>query len=396
MKKILASLLFLSIASAQAQVLDPENLETYFNEGVHLNYRPLHFKTRFRFRMQNRFTYETEDTERLSPKIVDFNVRRMRLRLDGSVWDPRLLYRIQLSFTRGDMDFDRTQYPNILRDAVVGWRLSDTATLWYGQTKLPGNRQRVTSSGSQQLVDRSIVNATFTLDRDLGAQFYQHFGEEQPFWVKLAISNGEGRATDNKDDGLSYTGRVEWLPLGAFKDDGDYFEGDLARELTPKFSIGAVYNINKKTTRPGGQLGTQYVTPGLNRDLQTWFIDAIFKHRGFSWSAEYANRWTDDPVFMDGANQVVIYKGQGINTQAGFLFDNNIEPSVRYSQLFADKEVLAGGANDRKEYTLGLSKYINRHTVKVQTDLSYDEELNRVRSTYRGYWVYRLQLEIGI
>lgn len=396
MKKILTSVLLVSTFSATAQVLDPQKIDSYFNEGVHLEYKPIHFKTRFRFRMQNRFTYESESAEVLAPKLVDLNVRRMRLRLDGTVWDPRLLYRIQLSFTRGDMDYDRTQYPNILRDAVVGWRVSDTATFWYGQTKLPGNRQRVTSSGAQQLVDRSIVNSTFTLDRDLGIQFYQRFMEERPIWLKLAVTNGEGRATDNKDDGMSYTGRVEWLPLGNFKDEGDYFEGDLSRELSPKLSIGAVFNANKKTTRPGGQLGTQYVTPGLNRDLQTWFIDSIFKYRGFSWSAEYANRWTHDPVFLDGAKQVTIYKGQGINTQAGYIFDNNIEPSIRYSQLFADNDTLAGSENNRKEYTIGLSKYINRHTIKVQTDLSYDELLNPVKNTYSSYWVYRLQLEIGI
>lgn len=369
--------------------------KTYFKDGIHFEYEPYHFKTRFRFRMQNRFTYETQDTEDLSAKVANFEVRRVRLRLDGSVYDPRLLYRLQLGFTRGDMDYDRTKYPNILRDAAVGWKFGDHTTLWYGQTKLPGNRQRVTSSGSQQFVDRSLLNATFNLDRDIGAQLYHRIGESKPLWIKLAVSNGDGRGTDNKDNGLAYTSRVEWLPLGNFKNEGDYFEADLERETSPKLSFGAVYQLNKKTTRPGGQLGTQYTTTGLNKDLETYFGDMLFKYRGFSWASEYAKRYTDDPVFQDGTSTVAVYKGQGINTQVGYVFENNIEPALRYTQLWADKDTLAK-ESDRKQYTMALSKYINKHTVKVQTDLTYDESLNRVLDTYHSAWIYRLQLEIGI
>jgi phosphate-selective porin OprO and OprP len=241
MKLFFSSFLLLLVclySSASLWAQDLERGESYFKEGINFEHKPSNFASRFRFRMQNRFTYQTEESQNISPDVVDFTVRRLRLRLDGTVKDPRFLYRIQLSFTRGDMDFDRTQYPNILRDAVVGWKLSDKTTIWYGQTKLPGNRQRLISSGSQQFVDRSILNATLNIDRDLGAQLTHWTGEDMPLALKLAITNGEGRATDNRDDGLSYTGRVEWMPLGSFKDDGDLFEGDLARESRPKIALG--------------------------------------------------------------------------------------------------------------------------------------------------------------
>lgn len=368
---------------------------TYFKDGINFEHQETQFKARFRFRMQNRFTYETEEAEKLSADTVDFNVRRMRLRLDGHVLDQRLLYRVQLSFTRGDMDFDRTEYPNILRDAVIGWKLREHTTIWYGQTKLPGNRQRVTSSGNLEFVDRSLVNATFTPDRDLGAQLHHRIGEERPFWIKLAISNGEGRATDNKDSGLAYTGRVEWLPLGAFKDEGDYFEADLAREPSPKLSFGGVYSLNKKTTRPGGQLGKQFETPGLHRDLETYFADALLKYRGFSWSAEYAKRWTHDPVVQDAGTTVAVYKGEGFNTQLGYVFENNFQPAIRFTKLKADRQTLAV-ENDQNQYTIALSKYLQNHTVKVQTDLTYDEQKNRILGEYSNSWIYRLQLELGI
>ncbi len=368
---------------------------SYFKDGVVLEHKPTHFKSKFRFRVQNRFTYETEDGDEFKAKTADFTVRRMRLRYEGNALDPRLLFKFQFSFTRGDMDYDRTNYPNILRDAVVGWKLTDKTTLWYGQTKLPGNRQRVISSGSQQFVDRSLLNATFNIDRDLGAQLYHQIGEESPVWVKLAISNGEGRATENKDNGLAYTGRVEWLPLGAFKDEGDYFEGDLARETSPKISIGAVYSANKKTTRNGGQLGKQFTTAGLNRDMETWFGDFLFKYVGYSFSAEYAKRHAHDPYFQDGTSNVTIYAGEAINLQAGYILDKNIEPSVRFTRLWADAETLQG-ENGRRQYTAALSKYFNHHKIKVQTDLTFEEQDNRLKSLYKNGWIYRAQLEIGI
>lgn len=394
MRKILISLLIPCAVFAQESSPIEESL-LYFKDGVVREFKPIHFKTKFRFRMQNRFTYDTEEAKKLSAKAADFEVRRMRIRLEGNVLDPRLLYKIQLSFTRGDMDFDRTEYPNILRDAAVGWKFTEYTTFWYGQTKLPGNRQRVVSSGDQQFVDRSLLNATFNIDRDLGAQVYHQIGDSKPFWLKFAVSNGEGRATDNPDNGLAYTGRMEWLPLGKFTEDGDYFESDLIREPEPKLSFGAVYSINKKSTRPGGQLGRQYSTPGLNRDIETWFADALYKYRGFSWTAEYARRWSNDPVFLDGTDTVAVYKGQGVSTQAGYIFENNYEPALRFTRIWADKDTLAGD-NDQNQYTLAFSKYLNFHRVKVQTDLSYIEIKNRVQNLYQSNWSYRLQLEIGI
>ena len=136
-------------------------------------------------------------------------------------------------------------------------------------------------------------------------------------WIKLSVSNGNGRGTDNKDNGLAYTSRVEWLSLGNFHDEGDYYESDLYREPKPKFSVGAVYSMNKKAVRPGGQLGEQYVTPGLNTDIETWFLDALYKYKGFSWSSEYAKRWTPDSVFLDERHKLQFIKDKESRPKLG-------------------------------------------------------------------------------
>ena len=43
-----------------------------------------------------------------------------------------------------------------------------------GQWKVYYNRERVISSGSQQMIDRSMINSYFTVDRQQGVSLYGH------------------------------------------------------------------------------------------------------------------------------------------------------------------------------------------------------------------------------
>jgi hypothetical protein len=89
-------------------------------------------------------------------------VRRLRLRLDGFVLQRRLQYYIQLSFSKADMELEGGTVPQTIRDAMVYYHFNKRFYLGFGQSKLPGNRQRVISSGNQQFADRSIAA---TIDR---------------------------------------------------------------------------------------------------------------------------------------------------------------------------------------------------------------------------------------
>jgi hypothetical protein len=61
----------------------------------------------------------------------------------------QILYAIQLSFAPGDVgEFREGENINIIRDAVVFYRPNKHWNISFGQTKLPGNRQRVNSSGA--------------------------------------------------------------------------------------------------------------------------------------------------------------------------------------------------------------------------------------------------------
>src|SRR5688572_15622128 len=168
------------------------------------------FSMNIRFRIQNRAAFQTESESDLTISRVEARVRRMRLRFDGFVYSPKLSYLIQLSFSRGDMDFESLGFPNIIRDAYIQYAVTKNFSVGFGQTKLPGNRQRINSSGDLQFADRSMVNSTFNIDRDFGVQLYYNNNLQGLHYVlRGAISSGEGRNIVSSDRGLAYTGRIE-------------------------------------------------------------------------------------------------------------------------------------------------------------------------------------------
>src|SRR5690606_38237632 len=149
----------------------------------------------------------------------------------------------------------------------------------------PGNRQRVNSSGQLQFAERSIVNSALTVDRDFGIKaYYTNKIGNSIYHVKGAVSTGEGRSVNTTDQGLAYTGRLEFLPFGNFTKGGDYSEEDLEREQSVKLSLAGGYSFNKATTNTGGQLGRDLYA-GV--DMGTLILDALIKYNGWAYAIEY-------------------------------------------------------------------------------------------------------------
>ena len=330
----------------------------------------------------------------------DFNalIRRARLKFDGFAHSPKLQYKIELGLSNRDMS-GASPYtnntPRFMYDAVIMWNFYKNFVLWAGQTKLPGNLERVISSGDMQLVDRSLLNRQFNIDRDIGIQIRHHFFLNNKFLIreKIAISQGEGRnITTGNLGGHQYTGRLELLPFGEFINDSEYSGSDLKREKTPKLMLAATYDFNHKAVKTRSNPGTYMVTDfGFHQtDINTLFLDAMFKYNGFSFMAEYANREAEDPFArnMDGSlTGEVVQVGHGLNLLTGYLFNNNWEISGRYTNVALDENIT--GENLEDQYTLGLSKYIVGHKLKVQTDLSYLSAVNGPDEL-----MYRLQLDV--
>ena len=341
--------------------------------------------------------WQSDDGSLVNPES-NFLVRRARLKFDGFAFSPKLKYKLELGLSNRDIsgasEFT-SNAPRYILDAVIKWNFYENFELWFGQTKLPGNRERVISSGNLQQVDRSLLNSRFNIDRDLGIQLRHHFKLSDNFVVKemFSIAQGEGRnITTGNLGGHQYTGRLELLPFGNFSSKGDYSGSDLKRESTPKLAIGATYDHNQNAVKNRSNQGSYMVTDDgfYETNINTFFIDAMFKYKGFSFMAEYADRDANDPFAKNADGTLTgdeVQVGNGYNLQTGYLLKNNWEVSGRYTNIDLDKTVT--GKNPEDQYTLGVSKYIVGHKLKVQSDISYlsiDGGTNEL--------MYRLQFDI--
>ena len=345
--------------------------------------------------------WDVNDEDGIHNSSSQFLIRRARLKFGGFVLNPKVKYKIELGLTnkdQGKVASDNNMAPKMILDAVVKWNFYKNFTLWAGQTKLPGNRERVISSANLQLVDRSLVNKIFNIDRDMGVQLRHYFTLGKNFTVveSLAMSQGEGRnlVQDNLG-GYQWTARVEVYPFGKFKGKGDYVGGAVKRQQTPKLAIGATYDINNNAVKDRSNMGSyMLIDDGLGyyeTNINSIFIDAMFKYQGFSFMAEYANRQADNPIAVnsDGSETGdVVDVGDGLNLVSGYLFDNDVELTGRYTTISLEKELT--GSDLQSQYTFGLSKYFTGHKLKVQTDVSYLDIENNDTSGL----MYRMQFEL--
>ena len=88
-------------------------------------------------------------------------INRARLKVGGHAFQPWLKYYWEYELSQSNLlDF---------RIEIEKWRwLSFKA----GQWKVEYTRERRISSGEQQMIDRSIINRPFTLDRQQGIELY--------------------------------------------------------------------------------------------------------------------------------------------------------------------------------------------------------------------------------
>lgn len=381
MKKIIAAILLLTVVSSASAQISKDK----FGKGLNIYGKDSSFHMKFGMRFQNLFSNEwtvnDDDLGDIGGYDANFLVRRARLKFNGFAFTPKLKWKVELGLTNRDISGgDTPEHRNVARvilDAYADWNFAGNFSLRIGQGKLPGNRERVVSSGNLQFVDRSRLNSRYNIDRDMGLMLTHHFTLGKNFVIieKASLSQGEGRdITAGYNDGFCYTFRAEFLPFGKFKSKGDYVNVDLKREQKPKLAIGATYDINDNAIRERGQLGSfiQDVNGDYHsKTLHTIFVDMMFKYKGFSMMAEYAHKKTDDNDFnvYDDSNVLVgqYYTGQALNVQAGYLFKNNYELALRMTSNRPD----FGVAANENEYGIGFSKYFVGHKLKVQTDLNY-------------------------
>ncbi len=346
---------------------------------------------RFRLvtRLRGQFLYQAEDSfaGEGEPRELEhgFLLRRVRLLFSGFMFGEHNKFKMELAFSPRDLGFtdlrgdanppvtnrDNTPTLSPLLDLYMMFDHLRELTLVVGQYKVPFNRQRVISSGDLQLVDRSLVNAEFTLDRDIGMDLRSDdlFGLGLlRYYAGVYIGRGHSSYALNSPS-LMTLARVEVLPLGMFD---DYNEADLKRNQKPGLSLGAAVAHLEKSRGTRGLLGRTPRDEGTT-DYDMFLVDALFKWRGFSAQSEFiVRRGTRDPGDAVGGDGTPIpteaaRNGYGWFLQAGYLLPTTeLELSGRYSIIrAADTDT---SLSDENEAGLGVSYYFHRHAFKLQAD----------------------------
>lgn len=350
----------------------------------------------FHFFVQSRADFLSMEHSSGRENQVNGRIQQFRLKFDGFLADPRLTYKLQLEMSEGKTLMGREgQNSGVLHEAILFYRFSDRFQLGMGQAILPGNRQRVNPLPNTQMMDRSLVNSVFHLDMDFGFHGeYEVFPERNHSLTLLgAVTTGEGRNwIEMTRGGLSWTGRVNWLPFGRFIRNSIYAEGDMEGHESPRLLLGAGYNFNDRAVRFNGQTGGRSVDP---RDVETAFADFIFKYRGWSFLGEFMKRESKELVGAapDG-EEGFTFAGKGLNVQGGRYFSSGWEIAARYSEVSPDLRIQLLTPRQR-EITVGINKYFYGRLIRMQGDVtSYHHRLSGAPAV-RG-WGIRLQAQVGI
>ena len=328
-----------------------------FGEGVTFDTGDGNFKATVRARGQ--FRAEASKGEGADP-VGAIYVRRARVSLKASALDELFDFTMQLSFAPRDLEADN---PSPLRDINGTVNIHRDFRVRAGQMKVPFDRQRMVSSGSIAMPERSPVIAALTLDRDVGAYWLSDdllgLGVLK---AQAGVFSGDGRNRINTDAGLLYVARVQLHPLGKF-DDLDEVEHD--REAPPRLALAAAVGFNDDTPRP-------LSTTGLyNLEERTDFVhatvDALGKVYGMHAFVAVLMRMATEVKGHDDA-----LSAAGGIVQFGAHVSDHIEVLGRVSRIQPlPREWLLvpnpDGATASTELRPGVNFYIHEHDAKLQT-----------------------------
>lgn len=336
-----------------------------------------HFLLKIGVQLQFRYTYKGRDrrgdavgADEVGTRDVSiFELERLRVKFSGHILDPSLTYLIQLD---GDSDGGSGSPPGGVKaiDAYVLYHAGEyfggegkLLSIGAGQWKAPFLRQETTSSSALQMVDRSLANEFFNIDRTLGVWVQ---GELGSLYYAAAVTNGFDSANfalAAVDQVPGFVFRLVANILGE-ESPSKYEESNIKCAEEPFFSIGASFATDQNN-------GTSAIAGQEKFKAYTFGLDTAFKVSVLSLQAEYMGRWLDYRLgnTAAGGESSGIYC-HGFYVQGGvFLVPEVLEVAGRVSAIWTDSGPNSGNAFEAGP---GLSWYISHsHKVKLQTDVMF-------------------------
>jgi len=319
-------------------------------------------------RIQARFTQELpDDSIKLFPGADggdgrgSFRIRRAKFKLEGWFYKKELTYEFQINF----MDASSAQPTRMVEDAWINWDVSKKKQFQvkFGQFKVPFGRQELTSSGSQQFVDRSDVSNRYARGRETGIQIWGGFLKDKAEW-RVGAFNGNSRSqTANDNDKYQFNARLQFHPNG----DPKFSESDFDSKEKVLWAIAGNFESNDK----------HRATTNVDLKDTIWGVDAVVKKSGFFLQGEYFDKKASPETGAD-------FKDKGWYGQVGYLVGGpakgHWELALRYGKI--DSSDLKSG-DDRKEVGGAVNYFYNKHNLKVQADFRQieDEAANSGKGT---------------
>jgi hypothetical protein len=331
-----------------------------------------------------------------------FRVRRARLRLSGQAAGGAVGYRLTADFSESLGDEAST----LLHDAFITYKPTGSIAITLGQGPVATDvRELGITSNTLAFTDRSKLSSAFGTIREVGLSIEGDFrvGRNAYLRPELSITDGDGSITSGKRyGGFKYGARVNFLPLGRFRQAGEFAGTDLVREVTPRLSVGVAASYNDGTSDRRGGRGSgeilymdadrKYSLPGYGKVV----ADFLFKYRGLYVLGEYAKTWAsvpDDIVYrvrvdgtlattFDGGLENYVkgrmMLGSGFNIEASYLFPAALlAAGARYTRLYPDENSYMNNTlyfNRNSMYEISAAKYLSRsHAVKLQASFIWTD-----------------------
>lgn len=238
-----------------------------------------------------------------------------------------------------------------------------------GQWKSEFNRERINSSGRQQLVERSISTYWFTIDRQRGFSTSTRLGEgtvwDSRIWVQALSGTGLNRSSE-QGSGL-LLGRWQWHPDG---EPLSFSGSDLKRRRDRTSSVALAFVTGDSPCTRFSSDGCGQL-PGFepgSYELTQVMLETAVQRRGISWEQELHFKRIQDEENGEVTRMIGGYAQLG-------SFLNEWWPAVPAPLEIAGRVALVdpalGRDNDlNSEVTLAANWFFEGHRNKLSVDVS--------------------------
>lgn len=307
--------------------------------------------------------------------------RRFRPYIEGSVhkdW-------------KGKFQWDMGKSGSAVKDAYMQYSGFDAMKITVGNANFPFSRELLTSSKTQQLVERTFVgdHNYGTPARNAGIHLTGHAieGKKLTWGASLASANIDPdddkldfdtpvNASADFNEGWMVGGRVDFHPFGQLK----MAQGDFNRKVKATIGVGGYSwsNDDDNNTRTTAGVASDPGKPDV--DSVTGFeVSGAFRGAGFSVDAEYNifNAETVDPTVTSGIYKNGETKLKNYAIEGGYMvIADRLELVAGYESQDADNYAAAW---NRK--SLGANWFLAKQDIKVQLTYRMGENLKGTKDS---------------